>query len=56
MLLTLGVVGLSATVLMGLFGHLGAQINAVNMILPTIVLVIGVVLRAHADSCHDRHG
>ena len=47
MLLTLGVVGLSATVLMGIFGHLGAQINMVNMILPTIVLVIGVSSCVH---------
>ncbi|MGC6508337.1 MAG: efflux RND transporter permease subunit [Myxococcota bacterium] len=47
MLLTLGVVGLSATVLMGVFGHLGAQINMVNMILPTIVLVIGVSSCVH---------
>ena len=47
MLLTLSVVGLSATALMGLFGHFGAQINMVNMILPTIVLVIGVSSCVH---------
>lgn len=47
MLLTLGVVGLSATTLMGLFGLLGSQINMVNMILPTIVLVIGVSSCVH---------
>lgn len=47
MLLTLGAVGGAATILMGIFGHLDQKINMVNMILPTIVLVIGVSSCVH---------
>jgi len=41
-LLTLGVVGLGATWLMGIYGGSGRDINMVTMVMPTLVLVIGV--------------
>jgi len=41
-LVTLGVVGLAALWLMGLYGAAGRDINMVTMILPTLMLVIGV--------------
>jgi predicted RND superfamily exporter protein len=41
-LLTLGVVGLGALWLMGLYGGAGNDINMVTMVMPTLVLVIGV--------------
>jgi len=40
--LTLGVVGLGATWLMGTYGALGKDINMVTMVMPTLLLVIGV--------------
>jgi len=40
--LTLAVVGLGATWVMGLYGALGRDINMVTLVLPTLVLVIGV--------------
>lgn len=42
MVLTLTAVGIGATWLMGIFAGLGNNINMVNMVLPTLVLVIGV--------------
>ena len=42
MVLTLMAVGIGATWLMGIFAGLGNNINMVNMVLPTLVLVIGV--------------
>ena len=42
MVLTLTAVGIGATWLMGIFAGLGHNINMVNMVLPTLVLVIGV--------------
>jgi predicted RND superfamily exporter protein len=41
-LLTLGVVGVSALWMMGLYGASGRDINMVTLILPTLMLVIGV--------------
>jgi len=40
--LTLSVVGLGATWLLGLYGGSGRSINMVTMVMPTLVLVIGV--------------
>jgi len=40
--LTLGVVGLGAVWLLGLYGASGRDINMVTMVMPTLVLVIGV--------------
>lgn len=42
LVLTLGVVGLGATWLVGLMGATGRDINMVTMVMPTLVLVIGV--------------
>jgi uncharacterized protein len=42
MILTLMSVGVAATILMGVFVFTGNSINMVNMILPTLTLVIGV--------------
>jgi predicted RND superfamily exporter protein len=41
-ILTLGVVGLGALWLLGLYGASGRDINMVTMVMPTLVLVIGV--------------
>jgi len=41
-LLTLGVVGLGAVWLLGMYGAAGRDINMVTMVMPTLVLVIGV--------------
>jgi len=41
-LLTIGIVGISATWLMGVYGAFGRSINMVTLILPTLMLVIGV--------------
>ncbi len=46
-LLTLGVVGVAATLAMGLYGAAGRDLNMVTMALPTLVLIIGV-----ADCVH----
>jgi predicted RND superfamily exporter protein len=40
--LTLGVVGVGAVWVLGLYGGLGRDINMVTMVMPTLVLVIGV--------------
>lgn len=40
--LTLGVVGVGAVQVLGLYGGLGRDINMVTLVLPTLVLVIGV--------------
>ncbi len=41
-MLTLGVVGVGALWVLGLYGALGRDINMVTMVMPTLVLVIGV--------------
>ncbi len=40
--LTLGIVGVAATWLMGIYGIAGRDINMVTMVMPTLVLLIGI--------------